>query len=82
MVLFMVTAPYTWLRARDMFLRRLPAANLRLETSSLALLAKGVTQKATKNAGILLAWSTGGHRTSQLGEEDATVVDRVGALPS
>lgn len=35
-----------------MFLRRLPDANLRLDTSSLALLAKGVTQKATKKGGM------------------------------
>lgn len=32
-----------------MFLRRCPEANLRLDTSSLALLAKGVTTNATKN---------------------------------
>jgi hypothetical protein len=35
-----------------MFFRRLLAANLRLDTSSLALEAKGVAQKATKKAGM------------------------------
>lgn len=42
-----------------MFLRRFLLANLRLDTSSLALLAKGVTQNATKKGGMPDACSQG-----------------------
>lgn len=51
-VLFIATAPYTWLNVRLMFLERLRAANCRLLTSSLLLLAKGVMMNATKKDGM------------------------------
>mmetsp|Transcript_20031 Transcript_20031/g.47706 ORF Transcript_20031/g.47706 Transcript_20031/m.47706 type:complete len:298 (-) Transcript_20031:635-1528(-) len=51
MVLFIVTAPYTWLKVREMFLIFFFLANCSDDTSSDALDAKGVTTNATKNAG-------------------------------
>ena len=46
----------TWLKVSEMFLTCFRDAKVRLETSSLALLAKGVTQKTTKNMGMLDAY--------------------------
>lgn len=42
----------TWLKVSDMFLTCFRDAKVRLDTSSLALLASGVTQKATKKVGM------------------------------
>ena len=42
----------TWLLVREMFFLRRFMANLMLDMSSMALLAKGLMQKAAKNAGI------------------------------
>ena len=44
----------TWLNVRLMLRDLLPDANLRLDTSSEALEARGVTTNATKKAGIPL----------------------------
>ena len=41
-----------WLKVSDMFFTRRRDAKVRLETSSLALLARGAAQKATKKEGM------------------------------
>mmetsp|Transcript_5952 Transcript_5952/g.15308 ORF Transcript_5952/g.15308 Transcript_5952/m.15308 type:complete len:216 (-) Transcript_5952:849-1496(-) len=54
-VLFIVTAPYTWLKVSEMFFERFFDANWRDDTNSEELLASGVTTKATKKEGMPLA---------------------------